>query len=54
MSELIKRNGKLIIEFGFNQKNEVKKILQKKGFYINEVLRDFAKNDRCIVCTKLY
>ncbi len=53
-SELIKRNGKLIIEFGFNQKNEVKKILQKKGFYINEVLRDFAKNDRCIVCTKLY
>ena len=51
--ELLKSNGKLVLEIGFNQKNEVKKLLKKKGFYINEVLRDFAKNNRCIISTKI-
>ncbi len=52
-SELIKVNGKLILEIGFNQKKEVKKILINKGFYINKVLKDYANNDRCIISTKL-
>ena len=52
-SKLIKKNGKFILEIGFNQKNIVKRLLIKKGFYINRVLKDLAKNDRCIVCTKL-
>ena len=52
-SELIKINGKLVLEIGFNQKKEVKKILRNKGFYINKVLKDYANNDRCIVSTKL-
>ena len=52
-SELIKINGKLILEIGFDQKNKVKKILKNKGFYINKVLKDYAHNDRCIVSTKL-
>ena len=52
-SELVKKNGKLILEIGFNQKNNVKKLLIKKGFYINKVLRDLAKNYRCIISTKL-
>ena len=52
-SELIKLNGKLILEIGFNQKKEVKKILINKGFYINKVLKDYANNDRCIISTKL-
>jgi release factor glutamine methyltransferase len=52
-SELIKRNGKLILEIGFDQKNKVIKLLNKKGFYINSVLKDLAKNDRCIVSTKI-
>jgi len=52
-SKLIKKNGKFILEIGFNQKNIVKKLLIKRGFYINRVLKDLAKNDRCIVCTKL-
>ena len=52
-SELIKRNGKFILEIGFDQKNKVIKLLNKKGFYINSTLKDFAKNDRCIVSTKI-
>ena len=52
-SELIKINGKFILEIGFDQKNKVVKILKKEGFYINKVQKDFADNDRCIVCTKL-
>jgi release factor glutamine methyltransferase len=52
-SELIKKNGKLILEIGFDQKNKVIKLLNKKGFYINSTLKDLAKNDRCIVSTKV-
>jgi release factor glutamine methyltransferase len=52
-SELIKKNGKFILEIGFDQKNKVINLLKKEGFYINSTLKDFAKNDRCIVCTKI-
>ena len=52
-SELIKKNGFLILEIGFDQKNEVKKILNDKGFYIKEMVKDFAKNDRCIISVKI-
>ncbi len=51
-SELIKINGKLVLEIAFDQKNEVVKLLENKGFYINKVLKDLAKNDRCIISTK--
>lgn len=50
---LIKKNGKFILEIGFNQKNKVVKILKEKGFYINCTLKDLAFNDRCIVSTKI-
>ena len=52
-SELIKNKGKLILEIGFDQKNKVAKLLKEKGFYINSILKDLAKNDRCIVSTKI-
>tara|TARA_B100000161_G_C33553049_1_gene416346 strand:+ start:1536 stop:2387 length:852 start_codon:yes stop_codon:yes gene_type:complete len=52
-SELVKINGKLIIEIGFDQKEKVKKILKKKGFYINKIVKDYADNYRCIVSTKI-
>ena len=52
-SELIKKNGKFILEIGFDQKNKVIGILKKEGFYINNTQKDLANNDRCIVCTKL-
>jgi release factor glutamine methyltransferase len=52
-SELIKKNGKFILEIGFDQKDKVIKLLNKKGFYINSILKDLAKKDRCIVSTKI-
>ena len=52
-SHLLKKGGKLILEINFNQGNKVKKILEKKGFYINKVLKDLENKDRCIVSTKL-
>ena len=48
-----KTNGKLILEIEFKQKEKVKNILNNKGFYINRVLKDLAKNDRCIISTKI-
>ena len=50
---LIKKNGKLVLEIGFNQKNKVQEMLKKKGFYINKTLKDYGKKDRCIISTKI-
>ena len=52
-SELVKKRGKFILEIGFDQKNKVIKLLKDKGFYINSILKDLAKNDRCIISTKI-
>ena len=52
-SDLLKRNGKLILEIAFDQKEKVTKLLKKRRFYINNILKDFAKNDRCIISTKI-
>jgi len=52
-SDLIKKNGKLVIEIAFNQKEDVKKLLKNNGFYINAVIKDFGKKDRCIISTKI-
>ena len=50
---LIKKNGKFILEIGFNQKNKVKRILEEEGFYVNKTIRDYGNNDRCIISTKI-
>jgi release factor glutamine methyltransferase len=52
-SVLVKKNGKFVLEIGFDQKNKVIKLLNDEGFYINSTLKDLAKNDRCIVSTKI-
>ena len=51
-SELIKKRGKLVLEIGYDQREPVKKMLNESNFYINETLKDLAKNDRCIISTK--
>ena len=51
-SELIKRGGKLILEIAFDQREKVKKLLRNNNFYINSVVKDLAKNDRCIISTR--
>ncbi len=50
---LIKKNGKFILEIGFNQKNKVKKILKEEGFYVNKAIKDYGNNDRCVISTKI-
>jgi len=50
---LVKRKGKFILEIGFNQKNKVKEILKKEGFYINKTVKDYGNNDRCVISTKI-
>ena len=52
-SKLIKKNGKFILEIGFDQKNKVINLLKKEGFYINSTHKDLSGNDRCIVSTKI-
>ena len=51
--KLIKKNGKFILEIGFNQKNKIKKILKEEGFYVNKAIKDYGNNDRCIISTKI-
>jgi len=52
-SKLLKKNGRFIIEMGFGQKNRILNILKKNNFFINKVLKDYGKNDRCIISTKI-
>ena len=52
-SNLLKNSGKLILEVAFDQKYKVKKLLKDEGFYINNIIKDYAKNDRCIISTKI-
>ncbi len=52
-NKLLKYNGKLIFEIGNTQRNEVVKLLNKNGFYINQVCKDFQSSPRVIVSTKL-
>ena len=52
-STLLKTNGKLVLEIGYDQKIKVKKIKKKNGFYVNKTIKDYAQNDRCIISTKI-
>ncbi len=52
-SELVKLNGKLIIEIAHDQRKMVKRILIENGFFVNKVIKDLSKNDRCIISTKI-
>ncbi len=51
--ELLRINGKLIMEIGHKQRNQSLKLLKKFGFYINKISKDLSGKDRCIVSTKL-
>ncbi len=52
--KLLKKNGKLVFEFGENQEDKIKKILMKNKFYINKVCKDIRSYPRVIVSTKLF
>ena len=50
---LLKTNGKLILEIGYDQKYKVIDFLKEKNFFINKIIKDYGNNPRCIVSTKL-
>ena len=50
---LLKTNGKLILEIGYDQKYKVTNFLKEKNFFINKIIKDYGNNVRCIVSTKL-
>ena len=52
-AKLIKTRGKFVLEIGNEQINFVKSILKSNGFYINKIVKDLAKNYRCIISTKI-
>ena len=52
-SKLIKKNGILVLEMAFDQKDKVMKILKKEGFYIKKIIKDLANKDRCIAAVKI-
>ena len=51
--DLLKKNGLFILEIGFKQKEKVIEILNKKGFYIKKIIKDYAGIDRCIISYKI-
>ena len=52
-SQLLKINGKLIIEIGKNQKYKVIELLNKNNFFVNKIVKDLSNIERCIISTKL-
>ena len=52
VSKLVKKNGRFILEIGFDQKNKTIDILKKNSFYINKIVKDYGRNDRCIISIK--
>ena len=52
-STLLKVNGKLVLEIAHDQRTKIIGLLKKEGFYINSTTKDYAKNDRCVISTRI-
>lgn len=52
-SKLLKKNGKLVLEIGHNQKDKVINMLKNNGFFIQKVIKDLGQNNRCITSIKI-
>ena len=52
-STLLKKNGRFILEIGFGKKKKILNILKQNNFFINKVVKDYGKNDRCVISTKI-
>jgi len=52
-SQLLKVNGKLIIEIGKNQKYKMTKFLKTNNFFVKNIIKDLSGHDRCIISVKL-
>ena len=46
----IENGGYLVLEIGYDQKNDVTKLLENEKKYVNiETIKDLSGNDRCII-----
>ena len=52
-SKLLKKNGKLVLEIGHNQKDKIINMLKNNGFFIQKVIKDLGQNNRCITSIKI-
>ncbi len=52
-SVLLKKNGKMIIEIENKLLFKIKKLLNKKNFYLEKITKDLSNKNRCITCIKL-
>lgn len=50
--EYMSSDGKIYLEIGYDQANDVKKIFEKEGYTHIETVKDLGKNDRVIVFKK--
>ena len=51
--KLLKKNGKLILEIGYKQKDFSIHFLKKNGFYLNKVCSDISSIPRVLISTKI-
>ena len=49
--EILKTNGKLAIEIGNGQSNKISRELKKNNFKIEQCIRDYKENIRCLIST---
>ena len=52
-SELLKKNGNLVLEIDNQILRESKELLKKYKFYINDISKDLMNKHRCIFSTKI-
>lgn len=50
--ELLKENGFLLFEAGYNQAQKIAEICENNGFKIRDIARDFAGINRCLIIQK--
>ena len=46
--EFLKKGGKMFVEIGYKQADDVKKLFENSGFEQVEVFKDFGGNDRVV------
>lgn len=51
-SNYLKENGFLAFEIGYNQANDLKRILEKNSFNLISIIKDYGGNDRVIIANK--